>query len=579
MGIDVEYKNLEQALSEANKRLQEQAGEIAALNDELRVETEQRVKAEEALRRAHDVLEIRVQDRMKDLEEVSKSAEAERQRFYDVLEMLPSYLILLSPDYHIPFANRFFRERFGESRGRRCYEYLFDRNEPCEICDTYKTLKENAPQRWEWTGPDGRIYDIYDFPFTDADGSPLIMEMGIDITEQRQAEQALREINESLEQRVAERTALLAASEAQFHLAVDNMPDVLALYDAERRYKYVNAAGVELSGLPMEAYLGKRDEDMYGPNIDNRLLPALQRTYETATPQTIETILNLPTSCYYFIVKYVPMLKDGRVEQVMQFAFDITERKKIENALTEARDLLQHHVNLLQQALIPAKPQIIEGYSVASAYIPAYEGTEIGGDFIDVFQTEDGKVGILIGDVSGKGIESAALAATTRSTIRAFAYDLSSPGEALSHANSLLTAQQTDNMQFVTAYLIILDPATGDINYSSAGHPPAIISREDGDTLLLCAYNMPLGIQGNITYEECRYNIMPGEKLVLYTDGITEARHDHDFFGTEGIENVLSIYGRTNPVELVEAILYSVRDWAHGKLRDDTAVLIIGRDC
>ena len=75
-----------------------------------------------------------------------ETVKAERQRLYDVLEMLPAYVILLTPDYHVPFANRFFRERFGESNGKRCYEYLFTRTEPCEICETFTVLKTgNAP--------------------------------------------------------------------------------------------------------------------------------------------------------------------------------------------------------------------------------------------------------------------------------------------------------------------------------------------------------------------------------------------------------------------------------------------------
>jgi PAS domain S-box-containing protein len=151
------------------------------------------------------------------LRRAEQAVRAERQRFNDVLETLPAYLVLLTPDYHVPFANRFFRERFGESHGKRCFEYLFNRTEPCEVCDTYKTFKTNAPQRWEWTGPDGHIYDIYDFPFTDTDGSPLIMEMGIDITERKQAETALKQANETLEQRVAART--VALQEANEHLA------------------------------------------------------------------------------------------------------------------------------------------------------------------------------------------------------------------------------------------------------------------------------------------------------------------------------------------------------------------------
>jgi len=132
---------------------------------------------------------------LKDVTERRRAEEAlkeERQRFYDVLEMLPAYIVLLTPDYRVPFANRYFEERFGKAEGRRCFEYMFGRTEPCEICETYKVLKTNTPHRWEWTGPDGRFYDIYDYPFTDVDGAPLIMEMGIDITERKLAEESLR---------------------------------------------------------------------------------------------------------------------------------------------------------------------------------------------------------------------------------------------------------------------------------------------------------------------------------------------------------------------------------------------------
>jgi len=99
----------------------------------------------------------------------------------------------------MPFANRYFRERFGESKGRPCYEFLFGRDKPCENCQTYKVLETNAPQEWEWTGPDGCIYQIYDRLIADADGSPMILEMGIDITARHGAEDNLRRHSDLLD--------------------------------------------------------------------------------------------------------------------------------------------------------------------------------------------------------------------------------------------------------------------------------------------------------------------------------------------------------------------------------------------
>ncbi len=169
-----------------------------------------RKKAEGALREANETLERRVQQRTWELSAANERIGAEHQRLYDVLETLPAYVCLLAPDYHMPFANRTFRELFGDSRGRRCFEFLFGRTEPCERCETYNVLKTNAPQRWEWTGPNGRTYDVFDFPFLDTDGSAMILEMGVDITDWRNAEKALRDRTGESEQRAAQLRALAA---------------------------------------------------------------------------------------------------------------------------------------------------------------------------------------------------------------------------------------------------------------------------------------------------------------------------------------------------------------------------------
>ena len=123
----------------------------------------------------------------------------ERQRLHNVLEVMPMMVCLLTVDYHVAFANRAFREKFGESHGKHCYEYCFGKKEPCDFCESYTVLRTGKPHRWEVTAPDGATYiEAYDFPFTDVDGSPMILEVDVDITERKLSEEKLAKSYESV---------------------------------------------------------------------------------------------------------------------------------------------------------------------------------------------------------------------------------------------------------------------------------------------------------------------------------------------------------------------------------------------
>jgi C4-dicarboxylate-specific signal transduction histidine kinase len=192
-------------------------------------------QTERSLHLLNTDLERRVAEQTAEVRKSYDIVKAERQRFYDLLETLPVYVVLLTPDYHVSFANRYFRDRFGKSQGRCCFDYLFQRSEPCEECESPNVLRTGAPRRWESVLPDGHVYDIYGFPFTDTDGSSLVLEMGIDITDRRCAEEETRRMREELAHveraaRMGELTASLA------HEISQPLTAILSNAQAARRF-------------------------------------------------------------------------------------------------------------------------------------------------------------------------------------------------------------------------------------------------------------------------------------------------------------------------------------------------------
>ncbi len=278
-----------------------------------------------------DDLEIKIKERTAELQQT-------KERLNDVLETLPAYLILLTPDYHVPFANRFFRERFGESQGKRCYEYLFGRNEPCEICETYTVLKTLAPHRWEWTGPDGRIYDVYDFPFTDADGTPLILEMGIDITEQKQASQYARSL-------------------------IEGSLDPLVTISPEGKITDVNEATLKVTGIPRDKLIGTDFSDYFTEPEKARegYRQVFAKGAVTDYPLTIRHKDGRNTNVLYNASVYRNI--QGNVLGVFAAARDITERKQIEAAIQAEK---QRFFDVLE-ALPPMICLLTPDYHVAFA--------------------------------------------------------------------------------------------------------------------------------------------------------------------------------------------------------------------
>lgn len=252
------------------------------------------------------------------------AVEAERQRFNNILEALPAYVVLLTPEYQVPFANRVFRERFGISEGKRCYEHLFGRSEPCEICETYKVLKNMAPTRWEWTGPDSHIYDVFDFPFADADGSTMILEMGIDITEQKRAEDANRQLS-----RIVQQTE-----------------DTVVVTNRDGVIEYVNPAFERLTGYTKEEALDKTPRVIKSDLHDQHFYKNMWNTILKGEVFQGEIANRKKNGELFYEVKTITPLRDatGNITHFVATGKDITQHKLDEEKLLKAYDELELRV-------------------------------------------------------------------------------------------------------------------------------------------------------------------------------------------------------------------------------------------
>ncbi|MGZ8686791.1 MAG: ATP-binding SpoIIE family protein phosphatase [Gaiellaceae bacterium] len=207
-------------------------------------------------------------------------------------------------------------------------------------------------------------------------------------------------------------------------------------------------------------------------------------------------------------------------ELVQKQAAEARSRERIEQELKVAQ--------LIQQNFLPRVLPDLPGWEVAAYYQPA---REVGGDFYDLFELPDGRVAVVIGDVTDKGVPAAMVMAAARSLLRASGQRIVSPGEVLERVNDLLCPDIPDKM-FVTCLYAVVDPATGHVRYANAGHNLPYARTADG-SLELRAKGMPLGLLPGMTYEECEALLAPGDALLLYSDGVTEAHGpEREMFGT-----------------------------------------------
>lgn len=264
----------------------------------------------------------------------------------------------------------------------------------------------------------------------------------------------------------------------------------------------------------------------------------------------------------YFVTKCRLERRNQELQQTVDS--DLAERELQEEELKRAREI--------QEALLPKEIPQIEGFEIAGTWEPA---RMVGGDYFDVIRLSEKKLGICIADVVGKSVSAALLMANVQATVRAYASRSASPAWLCDRVNSVLCANLASE-KFVTLFYGVLDAERKTLQYTSAGHPRPILKRASGSVQQLENGGAVLGVFPNWKYEDSFVKLAAGDRLVLFTDGITEAaKTDGEQFGEEGLIHFVKTFGDEPPLKLNARLLTNVKSFCDSDLQDDATLIAI----
>ncbi|MGV3720919.1 MAG: SpoIIE family protein phosphatase [Actinomycetota bacterium] len=268
----------------------------------------------------------------------------------------------------------------------------------------------------------------------------------------------------------------------------------------------------------------------------------------------------------------------GEITGAIVVNADVTEQRRLEAERRTALEREKRIANELQECFRPSVPPHLPGYELGHAYRAALDEARLGGDFYDVFPLGEGRFGIVMGDVSGKGLDAAVHTVTAKYFLRGYAAEYADPVQVVRLLNEVLAAEISETY-FLTLFYGVLEARTGRLRYVNAGHEPALVLMPGRKTPVLLHATGPLvGAFPGLDYEEQVIELEFGASLLLYTDGVSEARRDDRFLKTEGVADILLANSSSHQgQDLVNHVLADVRTFAGGELRDDVTLLLVQR--
>ena len=294
-------------------------------------------------------------------------------------------------------------------------------------------------------------------------------------------------------------------------------------------------------------------------------------------PPSPQSLSNLITKGWKFpslitlVFGVITFLYSQTKEQLERRNIELQRSVELGAARLEMQEQELERAREIQQSLLPKDIPQLAGFEVATAWRPA---RMVGGDYFDVLTLGENRLAICIADVVGKGVSAALLMASVQATVRAFARDSESPAWVCSRVNSVLCGNIATE-KFVTFFYGVLDADKRALQYCNAGHPPPILVSSDS-IRQLPGGGAALGVFPTWKYEDSMIGLRSGDRLLLFTDGISEASGSHgQEFGEDNIAAIAKANSASSASELNSRLLAEVSDFCRGQFQDDARLLVI----
>lgn len=350
---------------------------------------------------------------------------------------------------------------------------------------------------------------------------------------------------------------------------MQHLPVGLAFHDRETTHLLANRALSDISRVPLECMVGKTVWDALPTPIAAKVAADIEKVYVTGeATHFVDQLVSLEGE-RYFDVQHLPVRTgEGEMIGVGAVVMETTEQVIARQQLERGYEREHRIAEALQESLLGSIPQTMACFGLETAYRAALDEARVGGDFYDAFKMGPHKIGVVIGDVSGKGLKAAIQVAMAKYSIRGRAYEHESPSVVLKQVNDVLV-HDMDDESFVTAFFGVLDCESRTLTYANGGHEPALFwDSTNSRTLLLDPTGPMVGMAAGSSYTEKTIKLKEDDELLLSTDGLFEVDIEG---GSLSIEDLLQMY--TEAKEAGVRTIPAIIDQLSGTIRDDIAVL------